>query len=53
MAHPDYPLCDKYGLIRSYKMETDFMITADQVERLLELLDDKIQVLEELLREED
>ncbi len=43
--------CDKYGLIRSYKMETDFMITAKQVEALLVILETRITGLEKLISE--
>ena len=35
--------CNKYGLVRNYKMETDFMISAKQVEEVLKRLDQAIE----------
>lgn len=50
MANDEFKLCDKYGLVRNYKMETDFMITAWQVEKCIEALEFRINALEEILK---
>lgn len=41
----EFPLCDKYKLIRNYKIETDYVITASQVEKVLVMLDERISTL--------
>lgn len=48
----EFAACNKHGLIRSYRMEDDFTVSAKQVEELLRKLDAKIELLQELLNEE-
>ncbi len=50
MAHPEFKMCDKYGLVRNYKMETDFMITAKQVEKLLGRVEDAMDSLRSVFK---
>lgn len=53
MAREEFRLCDHYGLIRSYKIETDFVISAKQVEAVLEKLEKKMKEQEILLEHKD
>lgn len=46
---PTYPLCDKYDIKRTYKMEWGMVANADQVETVLEVLDTRLRELEALL----
>lgn len=46
---PTYPLCDKYDIIRTYKMEWGMVANADQVEDRLTVLFDRILSLEALV----
>lgn len=53
MAHPDFPCLDQLGIVRNYKIEDDYIVSAKQAEEAIEKLLYRIKVLEELLREED
>lgn len=46
---PTYPLCDKYDIKRTYKMEWGMVASADQIETVLEVLDTRLRELEALL----
>ncbi len=43
----EFRLCNKYGFIRAYKMETDYVITAKQVELFLVKMEvEKLRILQ-------